>query len=254
MRFSYSSVSCYEPCPFQFKLRYLDKLKPLPTDDAANALIIGSALHKGIETDVDTAISEYFDSYPIITDAHIHEEIKLRYLIPKVKAVLPEGKHEVKIADSLFTGVLDLLVPVEPELEERDEICYRCPKYDNCDSCQSGSCPYGKYDGFYDLYDFKYSNHIDRYVTSRQLHVYKYYFEKMNPGKKIRDMIFVFVPKIQIRQKKTEELYQFRQRLVEELEKTQIIRSHIEYDPNKVIEYVELTPVNLLRSFVRREQ
>lgn len=241
MRFSYSSVSCYEQCPFQFKLRYLDKLKPLPTDDAANALIIGSALHKGIETDVDTAISEYFDSYPIITDAHIHEEIKLRYLIPKVKAVLPEGKHEVKIADSLFTGVLDLLVPVEPELEERDEICYRCPKYDNCDSCQSGSCPYGKYDGFYDLYDFKYSNHIDRYVTSRQLHVYKYYFEKMNPGKKIRDMIFVFVPKIQIRQKKTEELYQFRQRLVEELEKTQIIRSHIEYDPNKVIEYVELT-------------
>ena len=35
---------------------------------------------------------------------------------------------------------------------------------------------------------------------------YKYFFEKNNPGKKIRNMFFVFIPKVTIRQKKTETL------------------------------------------------
>jgi hypothetical protein len=63
----------------------------------------------------------------------------------------------------------------------------------------------------------------------------------MNPGKKIRKMSFIFVPKVQIRQKKTEELFQFRQRLMEELEKVHIIGSWVEYDPQKVIDHLELT-------------
>jgi phage nucleotide-binding protein len=189
----------------------VDKLKPLPTDDPANALIVGIAMHRGIETDVDTAIREYFDTYPIITDQHIDEEIKLRYLIPKVKEVLPEGMHEVRVTDSNFTGVLDLLVPVS-----EDE---------------------------YDLYDFKHINpkNMDKYKDSRQLHLYKYHFEKMNPGKRIRKMAFIFIPKVQIRQKKTEDLFQFRQRLMEELDKVQIIGTWLEYDPQKVIDHLEVT-------------
>jgi hypothetical protein len=189
----------------------VDKLKPIPTDDPASPLVIGTALHKGIETDVDTAIQEYFNSYPIITDQHIDEEIKLRYLIPKVMEVLPEGTHEVRVVDTNFTGTLDLLVPVSG-----DE---------------------------YDLYDFKYINpkNMDRYKDSRQLHLYKYHWEKKNPGKRIRKMCFIFIPKVQIRQKKTEDLFQFRKRLMEELERVQIIGSWIEYDPQKVIDHLELT-------------
>jgi len=207
----YSAVSAFEQCPFKYKCQYVDGLKTLPTDDAANPLVIGTALHKGIETDVDTAISEYFDSYPVIDDLHINEEIKLRHLIPKVKEHLPEGIHEVQVTDTNFMGTLDLLVPLGS-----DE---------------------------FDLYDFKYINpkNQDRYIESRQLHLYKYYFEKMNPGKRIRNMCFVFIPKVQIRQKKTEELFQFRQRLMEELDKVQIITSYIEYDPQKVIDHLELT-------------
>lgn len=210
-RFGYSAVSAFEQCPFQYKCRYLDELKTLPTDDPANALIIGTALHKGIETDVDTATREYFNSFPVITDQHVDEEIKLRHLIPKVRKVIPEGIHEVQVVDTNFMGTLDLLVPVSG-----DE---------------------------FDLYDFKYINpkNMGRYVESRQLHLYKYYWEKKNPGKRIRNMYFVFVPKVQIRQKKTEDLFQFRKRLVEELEQVVITRSWVEYDPQKVIDHLELT-------------
>lgn len=206
--FGYSAVSTFEQCPYQYKCRYLDGLEVLPSDDPANALIIGTALHKAIETDIDTAISEYFASYPIITDLHIDEEIKLRYLIPMVKEILPEGTHEVQVIDSNFIGTLDLLVPVN--------------------------------DKEFDLYDFKYSNNWMRYMDSRQLHLYKYYFEKTS-GKRIRNMDFVFVPKVQIRQKKTETIFDFRQRLIKELGKVQPRMEQVHYDPQKVIDHLELT-------------
>lgn len=207
--FGYSAVSAFEQCPFRYKCQYIDGLRTIPSADAANALIIGTALHRGIETDVETAIKEYFDSYPIITDLHVDEEIKLRYLIPKVKELLPEGIHEVQIADTNFMGTLDFLVPVG--------------------------------DTEYDLYDFKYSNNWMRYMDSRQLHLYKYYFEKLNPDKRIRHMFFVFVPKVQIRQKKTETIYDFRQRLLKELDKVQPQIRAITYDPQMVISHLEVT-------------
>ena len=208
-RFGYSAVSTFEQCPFRYKCQYIDQLQTIPTDDAANALIIGTALHRGIETDVDTAIREYFSSYPIITDLHIHEEIKLRHLIPKVKAVIPDGIHEVRVVDTNFIGTLDLLAPVG--------------------------------DAQFDLYDFKYSNNWMRYLDSKQLHLYKYYFEKMNSGKQIRNMYFVFAPKVQIRQKKTEDLHQFRRRLLSELDKVQVRVEEVQYDPQKVIDHLEMT-------------
>ena len=212
-RFGYSAVSTFEQCPFKYKCQYVDGLKTLSSTDANNPLIIGTALHKGIETDVETAIREYFNSFPIITDQHIDEEIKLRYLIPKVKEYLPEGIHEVQVIDTNFIGTLDFLVPVGDE-----------------------------FPGEYDLYDFKYINpkNQNRYADSRQLHLYKYYFEKRT-GQKIRNMCFILIPKVQIRQKKTETIFDFRKRLMEELERVQIIQMSIDYDPQKVIDHLELT-------------
>ena len=95
MQFSYSRVDCFKKCPYQFKLRYVDGLKTYDEYEAQDALRLGTALHTGIEKDIQTAIQEYYNSYPIITDAHITEAIKLETLIPKVKAVIPEGQHEV---------------------------------------------------------------------------------------------------------------------------------------------------------------
>ena len=162
-RFGYSAVSTFEQCPKRYKFQYIDDLRTIPTDDPANALLIGTALHMGIETDVETAIEWYFGQYPIITDAHVNEEIKLRHWIPRVKEYLPPGIHETAVIDDNFIGTLDFLVPVDADT--------------------------------YDLYDFKYSNNWVRYQHSRQLHLYKYYYEKTHPGKHIRKMYFLFVPK-----------------------------------------------------------
>ena len=94
---------------------------------------------------------------------------------------------------------------------------------------------------YYDLYDFKYSNNIYHYKESPQLHLYKYYFEKTHPGEKIRNMKFVIVPKVGIRQKKTETLNDFRQRLDEELKKTEIKFLNIDYNPEYVINFLTKT-------------
>ena len=81
---SYSRVEAFKSCPFRYKLRYVDGIKVPPDNtQAANALIIGSALHKGIETDLNTAIKQYNNSFPVITDATENECIKLSHLIPK---------------------------------------------------------------------------------------------------------------------------------------------------------------------------
>ena len=207
-RFGYSAVSCFEKCPYQYKLSWLDNLDAIPTDDPSNALILGTAIHKAIETDLETALHEYFMSYHVINDLHINEAIKMQYLIPKVKAMLPQGLHEVPIESGLFKGTLDLLVPTENPNE-------------------------------FDLYDFKYSNNIDNYRESAQLHVYKYYYEKTHPAHEIRNMYFLFIPKVQIRQKKTEDPFQFRKRLVEELKNAQPALLRVLYAPEKVIAHLE---------------
>lgn len=220
-KYGYSAVSTFEQCPFRYYAQYVDNVKMLPDGDPANALIIGSAMHMGIEKDVDTAVKWYFEQYPIITDLHVHEEMKLRALIPKVKALLPDDViHEFRIVDKYFIGTADLLVPNEH--------------------------------GFM-LYDFKYSNNVVNYMNSSQLHLYKYYFEKTT-GQKVTSLGYIFIPKIQIRQKKTESLIQFRQRLMDELKEARPTIKFIDYDPNKVIEHLEMCQmINNTTEFKKHE-
>jgi len=185
-------------------MHYIDKIRTIPPTDAANALILGTAIHTGIEKGVEAAIKEYCGSFPIIDDLHINEIIKLEYLIPKVRDVLPSGTHEIQVTTSDFIAFMDLVTPND--------------------------------DGTYDLYDFKYSNNIKNYMESGQLHEYKYFYEKQT-GKKIRNLYFVFVPKVQIKQKKTEDLRTFRNRIMEELEQSEIKIVPIEFNVDKVIEF-----------------
>lgn len=213
MQVSHSRISTFVQCPYKYDLKYNQKLETLFNCDPQNPLILGHALHTGIEKDAVEAIDEYFHAYPIIDDAHVNEAIKLQYLIPKVKDILPDGEHEVKIEDEDYVGFIDLLAHVT-HVEDID---------------------------YYDIYDFKYSNNVDHYLESEQLHLYKYYFEKTNPGKKICNLYFVFIPKVMIRQKKTEDLYQFRKRILAELESKSIEIVKVDYDSNKVIDFLTST-------------
>lgn len=219
MQLSYSRVDCFNQCPFKYKLRYKRKLKTLPKGDSADPLILGHALHTGIEKDVQAAIDEYYNSYPIIDDRHIEEAMKLEYWLPKIKDLLPEGYHEIKIEDEDFLGFIDLLVPVELPFDYEYEL--------------------------YDLYDFKYSNNKDNYMDSGQLHLYKYYFEKQFPNMRIRNMNFMMVPKCNLRIKyknktnsRDETLREFRKRIIDDLNNKKIEFVPIEYNSSKVIDFL----------------
>lgn len=218
MQVSHSRVECYDGCPFRYKLRYIDKIETLKPDNADNAFYLGTALHIGIEKDVRTAIKEYYNNFSIITDEQINEAIKLEYQIKKAKEILPAGEYEVPILDTDFIGFIDLLVPIDIDYDDNDKKIIT-----------------------YDLYDFKYSNNVYKYKDSPQLHLYKYYFEKTHPNKYINNMKFVLVPKVQIRQKKTEKLDEFRNRIYEELEKTEIKFLNIDYNPEYVINFLTKT-------------
>lgn len=222
---SHSRVECFEKCPYQYDLRYNQSIRTIPPDNADNALFLGTALHTGLEKNVEAAIHEYFMSYPCITDAHVNEAMKLEAMIPKAKAMIPDGINELKIEDEDFVGFIDLLAPARTEQKLGGE--------------------HQIIPNVYDLYDFKYSNNVSHYKESPQLHLYKYFFEKNNPGKIIRRMFFLVVPKVNIKQSKKEDLFQFRRRIQEELDKAEPKLVEIEYDPEKVINFLLSTKTML---------
>lgn len=196
-------------------MRYLEGISTISATEPDNPLILGQMVHTGIEKSLEEAIREYCFSYPIITDEHINEIIKFETVIPLARtAIPPGGEFEVEIKDDDFHGFIDYLVPAtifERGVELPDT---------------------------YDLYDFKYSNNVSGYKQSGQLHLYKYFFEKNNPGKRIRNMYFVFIPKVTIRQKKTETLLDFRERLKNELSGVEVKTVQIEFNLEKVIEFL----------------
>jgi phage nucleotide-binding protein len=206
IQFSYSRVDSFKQCKYKWKLHYIDELETVSNQDSTNALYLGNALHKGIETNVGQAIKEYMDHYYLITDLIVNETIKLEILIPKVKKILKDiniYKQEYEINTPRFKGFVDLITKND--------------------------------DGTVDVFDFKYSNNVENYMTSGQLHIYKYFLEQQ--GFKVRKLGFIFIPKTFIRQKNTEDLYQFRKRLIKEVEESQVQIKEINYNPNKVIEF-----------------
>lgn len=202
-------------------MRYLDGITADTPAEADNPLILGTALHTGIEHSLEEALHEYAFSFPIITDEHIHEMMKLETVIPLARSAIPKGgKFEIEIKDDDFHGFIDYLVPMGWMSKEAIEN------------------PYGESVDVFDIYDFKYSNNVSGYKQSNQLHLYKYFFERDNPGKKIRDMYLVFAPKVSIKQKKTETLVEFRQRLKDELSKVEVKIVQIGFNPQRVIDFL----------------
>ena len=175
----------------------------------------------GIEQGVDQALEFYQNSFPILTDEHINEMIKLEAMIPKAAGLLPTGgRFEVPIGNADFIGFIDYLVPA---------------KGPSWGDPLNGADPT---DSFFDLYDFKYSSNSKSYLESGQLHEYKYWYELTHPGCRIRNLYFLFVPKVKIRQKKTETLIQFRERLREALEDATPWVEPVSYNPLKVVDFL----------------
>lgn len=207
-QYSYSRVSLFNDCPYHFDLKYNKKLTEIPDlTNAANPLIIGHALHKGIETDVETALDEYFNAFPLLTDRIIEEAMKLEILIPKVKDYLVknfeefEQIHEYKLDFPDYVGYVDLI------LKAPDDTCM--------------------------VIDFKYSNNIKNYMDSGQLHIYKDYLEQ--DGFDVKRLGYLFVPKVSLKQKENEDLFHFRKRLIQEVEDSKVTFVPIEFDEMETV-------------------
>ena len=215
MRYSYSRLGCFANCPYQYKLRYIDKLKTLPDQSPDNALYLGTAIHEAFETGrVEDAIASYRSNYYTLTDANVTEEIKLEYLIPKVLKLLPPAECEVEIKTDEFIGYIDRLVYL---FTDDNGIKH------------------------YEIWDYKYSNNIDHYLSSGQLHLYKYYYEQTHPDSVVDRLVYVFIPKVQIRQKfkakPPETLTEFRRRVMEHLEASEVKLVEVPYQESSVAEF-----------------
>jgi hypothetical protein len=164
MQFSHSRVSTFEKCPYQFKLHYLDKLDVIPDPSANDALIIGNALHMGAEKDEKAMLDFYFSQFPLIDDLQINEAMKLTAMLKKLKTHLGgipgNFKHEYKLERPEFKGFVDLIVTNQ--------------------------------DRTVDVYDFKHSNHVKNYLESKQLHLYRFYLERV--GFNVNRLGYIFIP------------------------------------------------------------
>ena len=209
---SYSKAGTFTQCPRKYELRYLEQLEVPFNCDAANPLEIGTMLHEVIELGIDKAIENYVAKYPVLTDLMVNELMKMRILGPRAAELVwdlcdcEEPVFETELDCDGFVGYIDCLIPR------------------------------GK--GLWTMLDFKYSNNVDRYLESGQLSVYKYFYEKTHPGEIIQDMAFLIVPKTMIRQKKIEDLYQFRERLQATLADMWPKLYRIEYDASAVADFL----------------
>lgn len=202
MRYSYSNISTFAQCPRKWKYQYVDKLKTIPDTDPGNALWCGLAIHKGIEEwSVQSGIDEYKSHYNIITDENINWMIQLEYQLTKLLDIIPKGgQHEIEVKTDLFIGYIDYIVGDE-------------------------------------IWDWKFSNNIDNYLTSPQLSIYRHYLSVVRPDIQINHIKFCFIPKINIKQKKNETIFEFRQRLQEHLEASEIKFVEVPYSEDSVTQF-----------------
>lgn len=212
MQASYSRIETYRTCPYQYYLKYVLKLKAKFDYKADNALVLGTAMHLGIDEGVEAAIKNYYDNYETVTERMVVEAIKLEYLIPKVQEALPpNGIFEEKLDDSDFVGYIDYLVEVPNEEVTVNGKTYTPTSYKT-----------------YDLYDFKYSNNKANYLKSEQLHLYKFWKEKLSRDK-VRNLYYVFIPKVK---------GDSREEVIEALKNAEPDIVQVNYDIQKVINFL----------------
>lgn len=202
MRYSYSNISTFAQCPYRWKLQYLDNLKTIPETNADNALWLGLAIHKGIEMwEVQAGLDEYKSHYNIITDENINWMIQIEYQLTKLLGIIPRGdQHEIEVKTDRFIGFIDYLV--------NDE-----------------------------LWDWKFTNNIDKYLSSPQLSIYRHYLSVVRPDIEINHLKFCFIPKINIKQKRNETIFEFRQRLQEHLDASEIKTIEVPFNSDSITQF-----------------
>lgn len=224
MKFSHSRVETFKICPYKYWLSYVQNLDTSPSDDPQNALIVGTCMHECIEKGLNSGISMYKNSFNCMGNLHYVEIEKFKKLAPQVDNFINREKCEFEylLENDQFKGYIDCVEHLD--------------------------------DKHVKIYDFKYSNNVENYRVSDQLHLYKKYYEELNVGVKVEELAYIMIPKIQIRQKKTENTINFYHRLDEELEKAEVKKIIVEYDENKTNDFLlDCEVIENTTDFIKRE-
>lgn len=203
-KFSYSRVDLYWTCPYQYKLVYIDKLKAKPDDDPASALYEGSSIHEAIEKrSVNEGLELYKKHFKEFNEAHELELFKLELAMNKALEQIPHcDEYEHKLLDEDgFIGYIDGLVKVD--------------------------------EGLYDIYDFKFSNNVNGYKDSGQVHLYKYYFERLT-GNKVRDLYYVMIPKFSEKYTEGCDVEKLKQKAIKFYDTHDVTFEKVEFDRKKI--------------------
>ena len=203
-RFSYSKVDCFWSCAYKYKLVYIDKLKAKPDEEPTNALYQGQSIHEAIEKrNINEGLELYKKHFKNFTKAHEFEVFKLELAMKKALEQIPNcSEYEHKLLDDDgFIGYIDGLVKVD--------------------------------EGLYDIYDFKFSNNVSGYKDSGQVHLYKYYFERLT-GNKVRDLYYVMIPKFSEKYTEDCDVEKLKQKAIKFYETHDITFEKVEFDRKKI--------------------
>lgn len=205
----YSQVETHGTCPFKYWCRYKSGLSVLPGNSPKNPLTLGTTMHLATETDYETAREWYIDQFNVGSDKMYDELFKIKYWTPRVKEFLSGLDiihQEFMIETDDYQGTIDII-------DENE-------------------------DGTVNLWDVKYSNLIDEYKTKEQLIVYKKFYE-LTTGRKVKHLLYLFIPKCHLKQKDTEQLYQFRKRILNDLDSKSLRVIPVEYSDVKFAKFAK---------------
>lgn len=211
-QYSYSRIDTYEQCPLRYKFHYIDKLEPIYIGEYNDPLICGSVLHKCLESGWEAGYKEYCEHFHVLNNEAINALIKIQDAYKKALPMTPTGRSEIQISTDNFIGFVDLLAPLGGNEWE--------------------------------IYDFKYMknnrNAKNGKIDSPQLHLYKYYLEKMMEEYAmpitVSKLKYMFIYKTDIKpwDEQEEILESYRLRLEESLCKQKIEIKEIGFNPDKI--------------------
>ena len=81
--------------------------------------------------------------------------------------------------------------------------------------------------------DFKCSNNVAGYKKSPQVHIYKYYFERLT-GNKVRNLYYVFIPKSSIKLTEGLSKEDTVKQILEDLSTKDIHFEKVDFDANQI--------------------
>ena len=212
MKVSFSRVDCWKQCPRKYKFKYIDQIETEPDYSATNPLVLGSTIDLGIQKGYEEAEKYYWSQYHVASDEGETELMKIEHWLKELRPKFNKGEFQVKIESDRFIGFADYI---------EDNI----------------------------LVDFKYSNNVEKYAESPQLHVYA-----SELPTRPEYMAYVCIPKTSIRQKQFrpgkidskgkkkkdvpgEDITDFRRRVMNELNQMEIKFVWVDYDQEKVDQF-----------------